>query len=374
MTLELNLTSCPPALNTEVSGIGIRISFYLQTLFLSLLSIRSGSREEVEKSLFLLITTSIAMAISFLICGFQENPQINLQDGLVVTYLLAMTWVFIIISLASYHRFDVDGTTVQYLSFVHFCFTLASVLVFLVEMESFGSSRNCNPDAVVVVFRPFKALNAGRIVGFVGIGLILIIYTVLTVKGIRERRLQREKERHEEAGPSEAKPHSPDGRKVLNLDAGHSPNSKKMKIRRLPDFSGTVLLEILVVLFVWALGVMNTELLIQWNSFRDVDNGAQWQFGQVMSMLLVVPSFMDVFNCFKEEGLRHWRLVQSTVKSPDNQSGAASTNMSEFSFHHTDMHTPIGIDEDTAERVMSDHAYRGHESPSVDSSLVASST
>ena len=44
--------------------------------------------------------------------------------------------------------------------------------------------------------------------------------------------------------------------------------------------SGNIIIEILVILILWGLAVMNTELLIQWNNFGD-SGESQWQFGQV---------------------------------------------------------------------------------------------
>lgn len=43
-----------------------------------------------------------------------------------------------------------------------------------------------------------------------------------------------------------------------------------------------MVIKIIVVLILWALAVMNTELLIRWNHFAVSDGSqSQWQFGQV---------------------------------------------------------------------------------------------
>lgn len=47
----------------------------------------------------------------------------------------------------------------------------------------------------------------------------------------------------------------------------------------------------------WALAVMNTELLINWNKFEDGDGGSSaWQFGQVLPMFLVILPLINMIK------------------------------------------------------------------------------
>jgi hypothetical protein len=87
-----------PPMNTDIGGIGVRISFYLQTLFLGVpsndrilierliemlpasLSARSRSLEEVIGSLYTLIATNMAMAITALILGLKPQPEITFHE------------------------------------------------------------------------------------------------------------------------------------------------------------------------------------------------------------------------------------------------------------------------------------------------------
>jgi hypothetical protein len=50
----------------------------------------------------------------------------------------------------------------------------------LIRARTFGSIPECNGRAVVVLFRPFPALNAGRIVGWIVIIIFVVIYTIVT--------------------------------------------------------------------------------------------------------------------------------------------------------------------------------------------------
>lgn len=48
------------------------------------------------------------------------------------------------------------------------------------------------------------------------------------------------------------------------------------------QISGDLIVEIIIILILWALTVMNTELLINWNHFEPSDDPESiWQFGQV---------------------------------------------------------------------------------------------
>lgn len=88
-----------PPLNLDVSGIGVRISFYLQTLFLgeycslyapsqraltssilACLSARSGSLDEITGTLYTLIATNMAMAVTSLLLGLKPQPEISFQE------------------------------------------------------------------------------------------------------------------------------------------------------------------------------------------------------------------------------------------------------------------------------------------------------
>lgn len=63
-------------------------------------------------------------------------------------------------------------------SLVIFAFALA----ILITAKTFGSTPQCNPHAVLVFLRPFPVFNAGRIVGWVIIVLMLALYAFMTAK------------------------------------------------------------------------------------------------------------------------------------------------------------------------------------------------
>ena len=94
-------SSCPngggPPLNNDISGIGVRVSFYIQTLLLGALSTpfsmfhskaspsailctRSGSLDEIMSAMYTLISTNMAIAVTALILGLKPNPEISLHE------------------------------------------------------------------------------------------------------------------------------------------------------------------------------------------------------------------------------------------------------------------------------------------------------
>ena len=87
-----------PPLNTDISGVGVRISFYLQTLFLgechgyplsghqpdwapsALQAARSATQDEIAGAEYTLIVTNVAMAITALILGLKPTPEISFHE------------------------------------------------------------------------------------------------------------------------------------------------------------------------------------------------------------------------------------------------------------------------------------------------------
>ena len=105
----------------------------------------------------------------------------NANSGVVVFYLLCLSWITVIFSLPSCHRFP-DGTKIlKFVSVVQSCIVFAFVLVLLIKAKTFGSNPGCNGHAVVTLFRPFSALNAGRIVGWVVVVAVIAFYSGMTV-------------------------------------------------------------------------------------------------------------------------------------------------------------------------------------------------
>ncbi|KAJ7848337.1 hypothetical protein B0H14DRAFT_3453152 [Mycena olivaceomarginata] len=157
--------SCQFALNTDISGIGVRVSHYLQTLFLGCLSARSGSVNEIAGALCTLMATNTVMAVTGLILGLKSQPEISFQDAVIIIYLLSMSWITVIFSLASCNGLSGDTMILQLVSVLQSYVIMGFAFVVVGNATTFGQSPHCNQDAVAVILRPFSALNSGRIVG-----------------------------------------------------------------------------------------------------------------------------------------------------------------------------------------------------------------
>ncbi|KAJ7054544.1 hypothetical protein C8F01DRAFT_1259386 [Mycena amicta] len=347
---------CPPSMNTDISGIGMRVSFYLQTLFLSCLSARSASLEEIMGALYTLLFTNTAMAVTALILGFKRVPEMSLQDAIVVFYLLMLSWTTVTLTLPAGARLpSTSPRTARSLSLLHTLSVLQSYTIFAFALAlfatapSFGSpsSRPCNPSARAVLFRPFPLLGAGRVLGFVLTGVLVLGYTGVLVRDHlppapeRVRRWMRrtvlrrvpDGERAERPNANANSRAGADGQQqpqpfgeTVGLALGstlprfvpqyHSRTSARGKshTHNTPSYdlqiAWPLLIHLLVVLVLWALVVMNTELLILWNGggggsgVGASGSGSGWGFGQILPMFLVLLPLANVVDAFREYGLR----------------------------------------------------------------------
>ncbi|KAJ7149169.1 hypothetical protein C8R43DRAFT_1007404 [Mycena crocata] len=317
-------TSCihggGPPMNTDISGIGVRVSFYLQTLFLSCLSARSGDLNEITGALYTLLATNTAMAVAALILGLKPNPEISFHDALVVFYLLYLSWVTVFFSLPACARFPGNVKRLHFFSIVQSYTVFAFAFAMLITAPSFGRSPLCNPNAVVVVFRPFSALTSGRIVCWVMTGLVVALYTGILVKDhmppapkLVHQWIQKRVTKQIPATDHDLPMTSPD---VGVPPPRNAPTRVPAKVqyhsRKPPEqpmeydlqIAWHIVIEIAVVLILWGLTVMNTELLIRWNNFAPSDGTSSWQFGQVLPMFLVVLPLSNLINAFRDFGLR----------------------------------------------------------------------
>ncbi|KAJ7801088.1 hypothetical protein B0H13DRAFT_2390168, partial [Mycena leptocephala] len=176
------MSPCAYALNPDISGIGVRISYYLQTLFLGCLSVRSGSLDKIAGALYTLMATNTAMAVTGMILGLKPRPEISFQDAVIIIYLLSMAWITVIASLASCNRPSDDTKILQLFSVIQGYIIVSFAFAVLGSAPSFGQSPECNDQAVAVIFRPFSALKSGRNFGWCIVGMMVFGYTIMTAR------------------------------------------------------------------------------------------------------------------------------------------------------------------------------------------------
>ncbi|KAL5498538.1 hypothetical protein ACEPAH_1892 [Sanghuangporus vaninii] len=309
-----------PEMNTDISGPGVRISFYFQALFLGLISTRSESVEERASSLYMLICTNVALVITTFILGFRPDPNMSLHDAILVFYLLGLSWITIFFSLPAYNRFRKKDKILQGFYIFHSYLIFAFVLAVLIKAPTFGMSPRCNRHAVVVIFGDIPALSIGRIIACISIGIVIVIFTLLCVydyklpeqcKKIRAWMEERRKETASEES---------DGSEEAN-QAYEKPIEHKSKNRDryaeaidngmfLTGVDGRLIINLIVIVVLWAIFVMNSELSIVHNHFDGGGDGigpALWGFGQVFPMLMLVLPLVSLCQSFKELGLKKRR-------------------------------------------------------------------
>ena len=310
-------------------------------MFAALLSARSGSLEEITAALYTLIATNIAMTVASFILGFKSKPTMSLHDALVVFYLLALSWASVFTSMPAYNRFVCSDKTLKVVSIFQSYLIFALGLAMLVRAPTFGSTPRCNSHAVTVVFRQFPALDAGRIAAFVVLSVVTLFYTALTFTDYRRpviRQCRRFKHwvssvsfiamytssaakgKTREGIPTSAATDRKVGRegrettskRTWNEDMSSTTRAVKPKGRDFGVF-GTLLVELIVITVLWALFVLNTELLILRNRFDGggdgLDSSTLWQFGQILPMFLVVLPLVSLVKVFRKHGFkrRHHR-------------------------------------------------------------------
>ncbi|KAJ6479548.1 hypothetical protein C8R47DRAFT_609126 [Mycena vitilis] len=310
-----------PSMNTDISGIGVRVSFYLQTLFLSCLCARSESPDEIAGALYTLLFTNTAMAVTALILGLKPVPEISFHDGLVVLYLLTLSWVTGVFSLPAVAKFP-NVRLLHVFSILQSYTIFAFVFALLSTAKSFGSAQSCNHNALIVLFRPFAAFPAGRIVCLAIASVVIAGYTGLLVKDHLppapkaifqwiQKRVTKEVPATDQEFPMTAPDMSPQarpqpafGRASTNtkLNAQHRPSLPKEYDLQI---AWNLIIEIGMKTILWGVTVMNTELLIRWNHFAPADSQqSSWQFGQVLPMFLVVLPLANLVTAFQELGLK----------------------------------------------------------------------
>ena len=106
-------------------------------------------------------------------------------SAIVIFYLLYLSWATLCFTLPSLSRFPEypsrKGKMLKAFSIMQSYTIFAFALTVLINATTFGNTPHCNVNAVFVVFRPFSALHAGRIVFWVLSTVVIIVYTLVTL-------------------------------------------------------------------------------------------------------------------------------------------------------------------------------------------------
>ncbi|KAJ7206253.1 hypothetical protein GGX14DRAFT_643183 [Mycena pura] len=174
VAMDSSAVSCLEA-NPDISGLGVRISFYLQTIALVLLAGRS--LDEALSSVWTLLGTSFGLAISAFVSAVRD--ELPLYQATIVTDLIWLANYAIFMALATYNRHPRGSHSVQYCAILQTYVSMSCMLYLWARaaaLEAVGHAA-AGHTVFVFVFASLPATGAGRTVALVFTVLLLAGYT-----------------------------------------------------------------------------------------------------------------------------------------------------------------------------------------------------
>ncbi|KAJ7911372.1 hypothetical protein B0H13DRAFT_579309 [Mycena leptocephala] len=316
--------SCQPA-NPDISGLGVRISFYLQTIALVLLAGRS--LEEALNSVWTLLGTSFGLTISALVTAVQN--ELPLYQAIIVTDLVWLANWAIFMALATYNRHPRGSHIVQYAAIGQTYISMASILYLwaragALELELGGQKGQT---VFVVLFISTSAIGVGRRIALVMTTLLLIGYTVVAMLFLWRHRRSAEPEggahHHHKSRPRRTSNALPDALPLTRRASTPPPLSPPSAPppmappplaggapTRLPPSLALDPHLIILSLFIglpYVITVGSTELQIRFNKLCP-ENGF-WGFGQILAMTVTIVPVVVTAQAFRKYGWKQRERV-----------------------------------------------------------------
>jgi hypothetical protein len=357
------------AVNPDISGIGVRCSFYLQTFLLVLLVDRSW--EDAPSALWTFIATSFGLTVAAL--AQVTKNQLSLFQALQVSNLVWLANFGTFLALASYSRRKSrskskgsKGKLAKPENYVKFGAMFQTLLSMILtewlwgNASTFGSQCSTNLQYVLFVVK-VNALGGGRIVALTLTSLLIAGYIAVTYHELRSYYRAYRNARHhkndsvprsaEEKAEKAATPVSalsPNNLLPPNIDFSrtssltvpasvtttastsqrvearlrHTKKTRSTKVRpRRKQWSGNwdpMLLGIAAFqIVVFTYFVVSSELLLRWNPHQS--GGELWGFGQILSLIVIIPSALAVFNAFRAHGFQRLHRRRTNRKGKSKQ-------------------------------------------------------
>ncbi|KAF5313376.1 hypothetical protein D9611_008627 [Ephemerocybe angulata] len=185
--------SCPGIpINSDISGPGVRISLYIQSL-LTVILVRA-SPEDAPGAYWSMTATALGLIITTLVTGLLEK--ISLLDAIVVTYVLILPIVasaFGVADIAAAKQLPNQPTTLRraysplliIANWLRSALTYAFTLFVWAKAPSFGSGPpECDQATKLIFFgAALPALGSGRVLNLVGWGILASLFMWRTVRG-----------------------------------------------------------------------------------------------------------------------------------------------------------------------------------------------
>ncbi|KAE9407754.1 hypothetical protein BT96DRAFT_986397 [Gymnopus androsaceus JB14] len=167
-----------PVPNSDISGIGVRVSFYLQYVLAVLSCAASPEVQEVEDALLTICITNIAYCVTTLLLSFRTPPQLTLYDGLVVIYLTLFTLGYVYFITILYVKMKGFHYMAYIVAIVQCYFVLCTFLAIMITLPSFGSEAPCNYERVASIFFVPVSMHTFRIIGLTTSTFFIVFGTV----------------------------------------------------------------------------------------------------------------------------------------------------------------------------------------------------
>ncbi|KAL4267946.1 Vomeronasal type-1 receptor [Pleurotus pulmonarius] len=332
--------------NPDISGVGVRISFYLQTLLLVILVNRSW--EDAPSALYTLVATSAGLQIAALVQA--KVGKLSLLQALQASNLVWLANFGTFVALASYSRQKAKSNKraresphpakkrgrlldyhVKYVAMLQTLFSMALTLYMWITAKTFGPEAQCSIliQYVFFVIRA-PALGAGRSAAITISFLLAMVYICVTAHELRSSYLKRHQgvqRKNSPAiqsfmasvvsplptvalqSPSRVVFNSSTARLALEIPSSSPEPVEPAKRRRStkrrwsrnldPMFVGMMIYYGMVLVYF----IVSTELLMRFNT-RDNDVVKEWGFGQILAVVVVIPSAISVTNALADHGFK----------------------------------------------------------------------
>ncbi|PPQ99577.1 hypothetical protein CVT24_005364 [Panaeolus cyanescens] len=363
--------------NPDIAGVGVRVSFYLQTFLLVLLVDRSW--ESAPITLWTFIATSFGVVIAAVV----QRREISLFQALHLSYLVWLANFAIFISLASYSRqreaqkASYKDFKVKYGAMIQTLFSMGlTIYIWQVSLghghaaspnlmhlrcvsravaPTFGNQSECSPFIKYVLFAiEVPALRAGRYIGLIFASLLTTLYILISCYDIwssYKRHKPSLASSHILNEPNEPPPpeaigthfisNSPDiasqavpprfnaitavtvETSVLTASSNHARHIHRRPRRRHwtgeldPMLVGIVIWQILIFTYF----IVSSELFLKRNP--TTSNGAtQWGYGQILALIVVMPSALSVIDALGRYGFKRVSKRSDVVENATIAMGA----------------------------------------------------
>ncbi|KAG6817945.1 hypothetical protein H0H87_012413 [Tephrocybe sp. NHM501043] len=340
--------------NPDISGVGVRVSFYLQTFLLVLLVDRSW--QDAPIALWTFIATSAGLVLAAVI----HRADLTLFQALQVSNLVWLANFGTFFALASYSRqkaasrknkknsrraFDYK---VKFGAMAQSLVSMALTLYMWANAKTFGEPSECSHLVKYIFFViEAQAITVGRVVGLVITSLLTVVYILITLQELYSYRQSYNPKRNEPtqslASPIIASPSTPLDTSTSSIPSIHPPPSpialregqarngsaplshrmsasshfpqsphktrstrgkRRPKRRRWSSDLDPMLVGIIICqVMVFTYFIVSTELLLKRNPSND-DSSAKWSFGQILALIVIIPSAFSLTGAISEHGVK----------------------------------------------------------------------